>query len=74
MNRRVSMFGPIALGLALFLLVMLASTRLTDRPSAAYLVGTVIDSSSAVVPNASVGATKIDTGMTRTTITGNTGA
>jgi len=38
------------------------------------LVGTVIDSSSAVVTNASVEATKIDTGVTTTTRTGSTGA
>ena len=38
------------------------------------LVGTVIDSSSAVVANASVEATKIDTGVITTTSTGNTGA
>jgi hypothetical protein len=73
MNRRVSMFGPIALGLALFLLVMLASNQAYGQAISGNLVGTVIDSSSAVVPNASVGATKLDTGVTSTTITGNTG-
>jgi len=37
-------------------------------------VGTVIDSSSAVVANANVEATKIDTGITTTTTTNGTGA
>ena len=74
MNRRVSMFGPIALGFALFLLMTLPSNQAYGQAISGNLVGTVIDSSSAVVPNASVEATKIDTGVTSTTITGNTGA
>ena len=75
MNRRVSMFGPIALGFALFLLMTLPSNQAYGQAISGNLVGTVIDSSSAVVPNASVEATKIDTGVTsHTTTTGNTGA
>ena len=38
------------------------------------LVGTVSDASSAVLPNAAVEATKIDTGVTTTTSTNGTGA
>ena len=74
MNRRVSIFGPIALGFALFLVVTLVSNQAYGQAISGNLVGTVIDSSSAVVTNASVEATKIDTGVTSTTTTGNTGA
>src|SRR6266403_5777738 len=68
MNRRASMFGAILLGL------IGISAMAYGHAISGSLVGTVIDSSSAVVTNASVEATKIDTGVTTTTRTGSTGA
>ena len=68
MNRRASMFGAILLGL------IGISAMAYGQAISGSLVGTVIDSSSAVVTNASVEATKIDTGVTTTTRTGSTGA
>src|SRR6266404_5859290 len=68
MNRRASMFGAILLGL------IGISAMAYGQAISGSLVGTVIDSSSAVVTNASVEDTKIDTAVTTTTRTGSTGA
>src|SRR5690242_19687974 len=74
MNRRLSMFRALALGFALLALMAAGLSPAYGQAISGSLVGTVIDSSSAVVPNASVEATKIDTGVTSTTSTGSTGA
>jgi len=63
-----------AFGLALLGLIAVSSSGAFGQAISGNLVGTVIDSSGAVVPNAGVEATKIDTGITTTTTTGNTGA
>src|SRR5882672_9969683 len=74
MNRCISMLKATAFGLALLGLIAVRSSGAFGQAISGNLVGTVIDSSGAVVPNAGVEATKIDTGITTTTITGNTGA
>jgi hypothetical protein len=74
MNRCLSMFKAAAFGLALLGLITVSSSAAFGQAISGNLVGTVVDSSSAVVPNASVEATKIDTGITTSTATGNTGA
>ncbi len=74
MNRYVSMLKAAALSFALLGLLAAASSSAYAQAISGNLVGTVVDSSSAVVANASVEATKIDTGITTTTTTGNTGA
>lgn len=74
MNRYVSMLKAAALSFALLGLLAAASSSAYAQAISGNLVGTVVDSSSAVVANASVEATKIDTGITTTTATGNTGA
>jgi hypothetical protein len=68
------MFKTMTAALALLSLVAVASSGAYGQAISGNLVGTVVDSSSAVVANASVEATKIDTGITTTTTTGNTGA
>jgi hypothetical protein len=68
------MFRALALGFALLALMAAGLSPVYGQAISGSLVGTVIDSSSAVVPNASVEATKIDTGITTTTTTGSTGA
>jgi hypothetical protein len=73
MNRRVSVFGTI-LGFTLLVLMAVSSRGAYAQAISGNLVGTVIDTSAAVVSNATVEATKIDTGITTTTTTGNTGA
>jgi len=74
MNRRISMFKALAFGFALLGLIAASSGGAYGQAISGSLVGTVIDSSAAVVTNASVEATKIDTGVTTTTTTGATGA
>lgn len=74
MNRRVSILKAIAFGFALLGLIAVSSSGAYGQAISGNLVGTVMDSSSAVVTNASVEATKIDTGVTTTTMTGSTGA
>src|SRR3984893_543599 len=74
MNRCISMLNLTAIGLALLGLIAVSSSGAYGQAISGNLVGTVIDSSGAVVPNASVEATKIDTGITTATTTGNTGA
>ena len=74
MNRCISMLKASAFGLALLGLIAVSSSGAFGQAISGNLVGTVIDSSGAVVPNAGVEATKIDTGITTATTTGNTGA
>src|SRR6202035_3351806 len=74
MNRCISFLKATAFGLALLGLIAVSSSGAFGQAISGNLVGTVIDSSGAVVPNASVEATKIDTGITTTTTTGSTGA
>src|SRR4030095_634619 len=74
MNRRVSMVTTIVFGFALLGLITANSSVAYGQAISGSLVGTVIDSSSAVVPNASVEAIKIDTGVATTTKTSGTGA
>jgi Carboxypeptidase regulatory-like domain len=74
MNRRVSILMAIAFGSALLGFIAASSRGAYAQAISGNLIGTVIDSSSAVVTNASVEATKIDTGVTTTTTTNTTGA
>lgn len=74
MNRRLSICGAIAIGIAWLGLLAAGSNRAYGQALSGNLVGTVIDSSAAVVPNASVEATKLDTGASTTTTTNGTGA
>src|ERR1700730_10011878 len=74
MNRCISMLKATAFGLALLGLIAVSSSGAYGQAISGNLVGTISDSSSAVVTNASVEATKIDTGITTTTASGNTGA
>ena len=74
MSRYISMLKAMAFGFALVSLIAVSSTGVYGQAISGSLVGTVIDSSSAVVANASVEAMKIDTGIITTTTTGNTGA
>ncbi len=74
MNRRLSICGAIAIGIAWLGLLAAGSNRAYGQAISGNLVGTVIDSSAAVVPNASVDATKLDTGASTTTTTNGTGA
>ena len=73
MNRRVSIFTMTVLGFALLGLITVNSIAAYGQAISGNLVGTVIDSSSAVLSNASVEATKIDTGVTATAKTNATG-
>jgi hypothetical protein len=74
MNRNVFMFGEVVRAVALLVLIAISSNGAYGQAISGSLVGTVIDSSGAVVANARVEATKIDTGITATTTTGSTGA
>ena len=74
MNRYLSMLKTTAFGFVLLVLLAACSSAAYGQAISGNLVGTVIDSSSAVVANANVEATKIDTGITTTTTTGSTGA
>ena len=73
MNRQVSMVTTIVLAVALMGLIAVNSSVAYGQAISGSLVGTVIDSSSAVVSNASVEAIKIDTGVATTTKTGGSG-
>src|SRR5215469_14994346 len=73
MNRRLSMFRAIVLSLVSLAMIATATGAFAQAISG-NLVGTVLDSSSAVVTGATVAATKIDTGVTSTTTTNSTGA
>src|SRR6266700_417097 len=74
MNRRVSIFRIAILGFALLGLITVNSSTTYGQAISGNLVGTITDSSSAVLSNASVEATKIDTGVTATAKTNGTGA
>jgi len=74
MNLRVSVLKLYAFGFACLGLIAMSTSGAYGQAISGSLVGTVIDSSSAVVANASVEATKIDTGIVTTTTTGGTGA
>jgi len=74
MYRRISMFVTTVLGFALLGLMTLNSTVAYGQAISGNIVGTVMDSSSAVVSNATVEITKIDTGATGSTKTTATGA
>jgi hypothetical protein len=68
------MLKAITLGFALLSLIAMGAGLVYGQAISGNLVGTVSDSSSAVVTNASIEATKIDTGVTSATSTGSTGA
>src|ERR1700736_2808894 len=74
MNLRPSIFKAIGLGVVLLAVIASYSIGASAQAISGNLVGTVLDSSSAVVTNATVAATKIDTGVTTTTTTNSTGA
>jgi len=74
MNRCTSILRAIAFAFAFLGLIALNSRTACAQAISGNLVGTVSDASSAVVPNAAVEATKIDTGVTTTTSTNGTGA
>jgi len=67
------MFRAIVLSLVSLAMIATATGAFAQAISG-NLVGTVLDSSSAVVTGATVAATKIDTGVTSTTTTNSTGA
>jgi Carboxypeptidase regulatory-like domain/TonB dependent receptor len=74
MNRYVSILKAMTCGLALLALLAASSSVAYGQAISGNLVGTVVDSSAAVVANASVEATKIDTGIATKTTTSSTGA
>ena len=74
MNRYVSILKAMTCGLALLALLAASSSVAYGQAISGNLVGTVVDSSAAVVANASVEATKIDTGIVTKTTTSTTGA
>ena len=73
MDSAISKFRAFVTGLALLSLMALGSGLAYGQAISGNLVGTVVDSSSAVVTNASVAATNLGTGLTTTTTTGTTG-
>ena len=73
MDSAISKFRAFVTGLALLSLMALGSGLAYGQAISGNLVGTVVDSSSAVVTNASVAATNLGTGLTTTTTTGSTG-
>ena len=73
MNRCLSMLKA-AVFVLLSLAVVASATGAFAQAISGNLVGTVLDSSSAVVAGATVSATKIDTGVVTTTTTNSTGA
>jgi len=74
MNQRVSLLRATAFGFALLSLIAVSSSGAYGQAISGSLVGTVMDSSSAVVTNASVEATNVGTAITTTTSTNGTGA
>ena len=68
------MLKTMALVFVLSSFIAMCSAAVYGQAISGNLVGTVSDSSSAVVTNASVEAMKIDTGITTATTTGSTGA
>ncbi len=73
MQSVVSKLKVFAFGLALLSLMALGSGLAFGQAISGSIVGTVVDSSAAVVTNASVEALNVGTGATVTTITGGTG-
>ena len=67
------MLSAITFALVSLALILTSATGAFGQAISGNLVGTVLDSSSAVVTGATVAATKIDTGVTTTTITNSTG-
>src|SRR6202008_539238 len=74
MNRCVSMLRATLFALVSLAVVVLGATGAFAQAISGNLVGTVLDSSSAVVPGATISATKIDTGVVTTTTSNSTGA
>jgi hypothetical protein len=74
MNRRLSMLRAISFALLSMAIIAASATGAFAQAISGNLVGTVLDSSSAVVPGAAVAVTKIDTSVTTTTTTNSTGA
>ena len=74
MNRCVSMLRTTLFALVSLAIVVSGATGAFAQAISGNLVGTVLDSSSAVVPGATVSATKIDTGVVTTTTSNSTGA
>src|SRR6266571_986172 len=73
MNRYLANLKAVAIGAALLALLSAVPISAYGQAISGNLVGTVIDPSSAVVTNASVEATKIDTGVSTTTVVKNNG-
>jgi hypothetical protein len=73
MYRHASMLRSAAVWFALTGLMVVGAVGAFGQAISGNLVGTVIDSSSAVVASAGVEATKLDTGIVTTTTTGSTG-
>ena len=61
--------GVGALFLACLSILLLSSSVMAQTASTGALAGTVRDASGAVIPNATVTATSVDTGQARTTMT-----
>ena len=74
MNRCVSMLRTAIFALVSLVVVVTNAPGAFAQAISGNLVGTVLDSSSAVVPGATVSATKIDTGVVTTTTSNSTGA
>src|SRR5579864_3767495 len=74
MNRCVSMLRTATFALVSLVVVVTNAPGAFAQAISGNLVGTVLDSSSAVVPGATVSATKIDTGVVTTTTSNSTGA
>ena len=74
MQTIVSSFKTFAFALVVITLTALCTGHAYGQAISGNLVGTVIDSSSAVVTNANVEAMKVETGVITTTTTGSTGA
>ena len=76
MNMHASIHWRLGVG-ALFLaclsILLLSSSVIAQTASTGALAGTVRDASGAVIPNATVTATSVDTGQARTTMTGTEG-
>src|ERR1700745_4096332 len=74
MDRSISMPKAIAFGFLLLILTAAGVREARGQALSGNLVGTVIDSASAVVTGGIVDATKIDTEIVYTTTPGGTGA
>ncbi len=73
MTKNASILKATAFAFALSLLTAMSSGRAYGQAISGSLVGAVMDSTSAVITNATVEATKRDTGVTTTTTTGSAG-